>query len=170
MGRPYRARRSPFRPDRHGRPHFAPLLSLYGTGRGHCPVPFLASLGDTRPGCFAWLPMLATFVTMATRVRTEPARQPGTRAGQAGAGQRAANRGTSENWSGQPPRRKASSGRKRSTTARSAGKGKKRPPGRPNRRPPARPPAPRNPVAILAIWIARTMAKVWMLLANGLGL
>ena len=117
--------------------------------------------------------MLATFVTMATRVRTEPARQPGTRAGQAGAGRR----GTSENWSGQPPRRKASSGAGRNSPARSGkkgpsrpgSKGKKRPPGRPKGRPPARPVRPRNPVAILAIWIARTIAKAWMLLAGGLG-
>jgi DNA segregation ATPase FtsK/SpoIIIE, S-DNA-T family len=81
-------------------------------------------------------------------------------------------RGNSARRSGGEPRRKASSGPARGTTARSGKKGKKgkaRRPSTAKRRPARRTASAHDPVVILIGWIGRAAAGAWMLVAGSLG-
>src|SRR5260370_12771686 len=102
--------------------------------------------------CFARASLFATFVIMATRVRNQPARQPGVPAARTGAG----GRGTSASYSPSSNKRK-----------------KKRPPQSRNlRRPrnqPRKPARSPDPVVILIGWIGRVLQGAWMALAGAVG-
>ncbi len=97
---------------------------------------------------------------MATRVRNQPARQPGAPAARTGAG----GRGTSASYSGGTPRNP----KKRNTQKKAP---QKRAPQR-RRQPRYQPRAPartRDPVVILIGWIGRVIAGAWMVVAGALG-
>jgi DNA segregation ATPase FtsK/SpoIIIE, S-DNA-T family len=123
---------------------------------------------------------------MATRVRNESGRrqaQPADPAGGPGGADgvpgpsrtRPGGRGTAANWSGDPQRGAARSGPARGTASRSGNKGKK---GRPRQggkaaaargRAARRLAGSRNPIAILAGWVAQVFEPAWMLVAGALG-
>jgi S-DNA-T family DNA segregation ATPase FtsK/SpoIIIE len=97
---------------------------------------------------------------MATRVRNQPARQPGAPAARTGAG----GRGTSASYSGGTPRR---------TPAKKNANKKKPPQSRkPRSQPRNQPRTPartHDPVVILIGWIGRVIAGAWMVVAGALG-
>ena len=93
---------------------------------------------------------------MATRVRNQPARQPGAPAARTGTG----GRGTSANYSGGPPRRNTK--KKRPAQARNR-------PGQQRRQQPRNPARSRDPVVILIGWIGRVLQGSWMALAGAVG-
>jgi DNA segregation ATPase FtsK/SpoIIIE, S-DNA-T family len=95
--------------------------------------------------------MLATFVSMATRVRNQPLRQPGT-----------------------PPRPKntnpKNTKKRKPAPPRNGPRQTPRRPSRPRPRQPSRGPArTRDPVVILIGWIGRVLQGAWMALAGALG-
>ena len=98
---------------------------------------------------------------MATRVRNQPARQPGASAARTGAG----GRGTSASYSGGNPRpRKKKPAQSRKKPSRSRNQPRRRPANR--TRAPAR---TRDPVVILIGWIGRVLQGAWMALAGAVG-
>ena len=102
---------------------------------------------------------------MATRVRNQPARQPGAPAARNGAG----GRGTSASYSGGTPRNTKTGNTKKRNTKRKAPQ--KRSP-QTRRRPANQTRAPartHDPVVILIGWIGRVMAGAWMVVAGALG-
>ena len=125
------------------------------------PAGHVFTLSATRPvGCFFQASLFATFVIMATRVRNQPARQPGAPAARTGAG----GRGTSASYSGGTPRNT----KKRNTRKKAL---QKRAPQR-RRQPRYQPRASartRDPVVILIGWIGRVIAGAWMVVAGALG-
>jgi len=106
---------------------------------------------------------------MATRVRNQPARQPGAPSARTGAG----GRGTSASYSGGTPRNTKNNANKK--------RAKKKPPpkraqqnrrGQARRRPGSQTRAPartRDPVVILIGWIGRVISGAWMALAGAVG-
>ncbi len=97
---------------------------------------------------------------MATRVRNQPARQPGAPAARTGAG----GRGTSASYSGGTPRNTKKRNTKKKAPRKRAPQTRRRPGNQ--RRAPAR---TRDPVVILIGWIGRVIAGAWMVVAGALG-
>ena len=97
---------------------------------------------------------------MATRVRNQPARQPGAPAARIGAG----GRGTSASYSGGTPRNTKKRNTKKKASQKRASQTRRRPGNQ--TRAPAR---THDPVVILIGWIGRVMAGAWMVVAGALG-
>jgi S-DNA-T family DNA segregation ATPase FtsK/SpoIIIE len=98
---------------------------------------------------------------MATRVRNQPARQPGAPVARTGAG----GRGTSATYSGGTPR----NSKKRKAPPKKTPRNRS---GQARRRPAAqvrRPARTHDPVVILIGWIGRVVAGAWMALAGSVG-
>src|SRR6516164_8322619 len=89
---------------------------------------------------------------MATRVRNQPARQPGAPAARTGAG----GRDTFASYSSGPPRRNTK-------------KKKPAPPRNRPRQPPRKQARPRDAVVILTGWSGRVLEGAWMALAGAVG-
>src|SRR5580693_3174427 len=142
--------RRPYRSRPHGSPPYR-LKFLCRTERGAWGRPRFTLCATRVSRCFAWASLFATFVIVATRVRNQPARQPGAPTARTGAG----GRGTSASYSPGPAKRK------------------KRPPQSRNpRRPrnqPRKPARSRDPVVILIGWIGRVLQGAWMALAGAVG-
>src|ERR1700733_14830768 len=132
--------RRPYRSRPHGPPPYR-LKIFLPNGPWLVRPPRFTLCATRPPGCFVRASLLATFVTMATRVRNQPARQPGAPAARTGAG----GRGTSASYSGGTPRKRSTKKKpppKRGPKTRAgqtrAGQTRRRP----GPRPPARPHAP----------------------------
>src|SRR5271170_3498364 len=141
MARPYRSRP-------HGSPPYRLKIHI-PNGRDASGRPRFTLCATRVSRCFARGSLLATFVTMATRVQNQPARKPGAPAARAGAG----GRGTSASYSGGTPRRTPPK-KKRPPQSR-------KPPKR-SRNPPRNPPRAGDPVVILIGWIGRALQGAWM--------
>src|SRR5580692_8278083 len=142
--------RRPYRSRPHGSPPYR-LKFLCRTDRGASGRPRFTLCATRGSRCFVWASLFATFVIMATRVRNQPARQPGAPAARTGAG----GRGTSASYSPGSAKRK-----------------NKPPQSQPRRRPANRTRAPartRDPVVILIGWIGRVLQGAWMALAGAVG-
>ncbi len=105
---------------------------------------------------------------MATRVRNQPARQPGVPAARTGAD----GRGTSANYSGGTPRNTKKRNTKRKPPPKRTQQARRRPASQTRRgrgsqtRAPAR---THDPVVIMIGWIGQVIAGAWMALAGGVG-
>src|SRR5580693_7361908 len=143
--------RRPYRSRPHGSPPYR-LKFLCRTERGAWGRPRFTLCATRVSRCFAWASLFATFVIMATRVRNQPARQPGAPAARTGAG----GRGTSASYS------PGSAKKKRPPQSRNQ---RRRPP----RNRPRKPARSRDPVVILIGWIGRVLQGAWMTLAGAVG-
>src|SRR5580700_1259885 len=144
--------RRPYRSRPHGWPPYRLKILLAERSVVRVSGPSFTLCATRGSRCFARASLFATFVIVATRVRNQPARQPGAPAARTGAG----GRGTSASYS------PGSAKKKRPPQSRNQ---RRRPP----RNQPRKPARSRDPVVILIGWIGRVLQGAWMALAGAVG-